>query len=343
MTAFTRQKLWTTILVITISTLPPSSGTQEFQDLYCGDKNCYEVLGLSRDTSTKRDIGRAYRKLAGKWHPDMFRTSSEKEEAEKRFMQVASAYETLKDDESRSEYDYMMDHPEEMWRNYYRYYRRRVGPKVDVRLVVAVLISVISVGQYYFAWNNYSEAIKCLAMIPKYRIQAVQIAKDEGLLKRDKKADRFKSKEEIKDEEEGVIRKIIEDKMDIRGGYAKPHWTDILWVQLVILPVTTYRWAKFYIRWLCKFGIMREEYGEQEKLYVIRKFLKVSQGQFDQMPEEEVADMMNKELWIKENFKEWKKEKENEMRIKMAESGRYKQYRRYMKNHGNDRMTFDDS
>jgi len=42
-------------------------------------------------------------------------------------------------------------------------------------------------------------------------------------------------------------------------------------------------------------------------------------------------------------LQEWKQEKEDEMRIKMAQSGRYKQYRRYMKNHGPDRMTFDDS
>ena len=70
-------------------------------------------------------------------------------------------------------YDYMLEHPEEMWRNYYRYYRRRVGPKVDVRLVLAVTISLISAGQYYFAWTNYNEAIKCLAAIPKYRIQVI--------------------------------------------------------------------------------------------------------------------------------------------------------------------------
>ena len=38
-------------------------------------------------------------------------------------------------------------------------------------------------GQYYFAWNNYSEAIKCLAAIPKYRIQATEIAKSEGKVK----------------------------------------------------------------------------------------------------------------------------------------------------------------
>jgi hypothetical protein len=35
------------------------------------------------------------------------------------------------------------------------------------------------------------------------------IAKEDGLLKRDKKADRGKSKEEIKDEEEKVLRQVL--------------------------------------------------------------------------------------------------------------------------------------
>merc|ERR1719147_290838 len=309
-------------------------------DIYCGDMNCYQVLGIERDAS-KKDIAKSYRKLAGKWHPDAFRTPEEKEIGEKKFMQIATAYETLREDESRAEYDYMLDHPEEMWRNMYRYYRRK-GPKVDVRLVIAVTVTLISAGQYYFAWNNYNEAIKCLSAIPKYRIQATEIAKSDGLLKKDKKADRWKTKEEIREEEENVIRGIIADKMDIKGGYAKPHWSDVLWIQMIIFPWTTYKWAAFYLSWLWRFGIKREEYGRAEQLYVIRKNLGVSQGQFDQLEEDEVENMLELELWEKEKFKVWKDEKDAEMRIKMASSGRYKQYRRYMKNHGGDRMTFED-
>ena len=102
----------------------------------------------------------------------------------------------------------MLDHPEEMWRNYYRYYSRRLAPKVDVRLVIAVTISVISAVQYYSAWSNYEEAIKYLVTVPKYRIKATEIAKEDGLLKRDKKAERGKSKDELKQEEERVIRSV---------------------------------------------------------------------------------------------------------------------------------------
>jgi len=329
------------ILILSGKVLCSDSEDGPMVDIYCGDKNCYDLLGVSRE-SDRKEISKAYRKLAQKWHPDMFRSQEEKDIAEKKFMLIATAYETLRDEESRADYDYMLDHPEEMWRNYYRYYRRRVGPKVDVRLVLAVTISLISAGQYYFGWNNYNEAIKCLSQIPKYRIQATEIAKSEGLLKRDKKADRGKSKETIKEEEENVIRQIISDKMDIKGGYAKPHWSDVLWIQLVIFPYTFYKWSQFYLRWLWKFGILREEYGRDEKLYVIRKNLGVSVGQFSQMEDEEVEDMLEGELWIKDKFKVWKEEKDAEMRVKMAQSGRYKQYRRYMKNHGSDRMTFED-
>lgn len=69
-------------------------------------------------------------------------------------------YEILKDEESRADYDYMLDHPEEVYSHYYRYYRRRVAPKVDVRLVIAVSISIISAIQYFTSWQRYSVSFK---------------------------------------------------------------------------------------------------------------------------------------------------------------------------------------
>ena len=55
---------------------------------------------------------------------------------------------------------------------------------------------------------------------------------------------------------------------------------------------------------------------------MVRKNLGVSQGQFDQLEEEEVEEMLELELWQKDNFAVWKEEKEAEKRIKMAQSGR---------------------
>lgn len=56
---------------------------------------------------------------------------------------------------------------------------------------------------------------------------------------------------------------------------------DILWVQLVLLPYWTFQYISWYARWVWKFGILREEYGDEEKLYIIRKNMGMSGGQFD--------------------------------------------------------------
>ena len=95
--------------------------------------------------------------------------SVSKEEAEANFRRIATAYEVLRDDDSRVDYDYMVDHPEELYSHYYRYYRRRAAPNVDIRLVVAVCITIISAIQYYSAWDRYETAIKYLTTVQKYR------------------------------------------------------------------------------------------------------------------------------------------------------------------------------
>ena len=38
-----------------------------------------------------------------------------------------------------------------------------------------------------------------------------------------------------------LFRSIIANKMDIRGGYARPTYKDVLWVQLILLPLTIVR------------------------------------------------------------------------------------------------------
>ncbi|MEQ2192694.1 DnaJ subfamily C member 25 [Xenoophorus captivus] len=153
----------------------------------------------------------------------------------------------------------------------------------------------------YVSWcSSYNKAINYLVTVPKYRIQATEIAKQQGLLNRTKeKGKNRRSKEEIREQEEEVIRDIIKNKIDIKGGYQRPSLSDILLCQIVLFPYYLSSYVAWYVCWMYRFTICREEYGEEEKLYLIRS------AQFDSLEENTKQAFLEKQLWIKENY-EWK-------------------------------------
>jgi curved DNA-binding protein CbpA len=68
-------------------------------------RNFYEVLGVSRNAS-KKEIKEKYYSLARKFHPDR---ASDKQIADKMFVQINRAYSTLYNDSKREKYDAGLD------------------------------------------------------------------------------------------------------------------------------------------------------------------------------------------------------------------------------------------
>ena len=64
-------------------------------------RDCYEVLGVTKDAG-EREIKKAYKKLAMKYHPD--RNQGDKQ-AEDKFKEVKEAYDILSDQNKRAAYD----------------------------------------------------------------------------------------------------------------------------------------------------------------------------------------------------------------------------------------------
>ena len=60
------------------------------------------MLGVSKDADDKQ-LKKAYRKLAVKWHPD--KNPDNVEQAEEKFKEINEAYEVLSDEKNRKIYD----------------------------------------------------------------------------------------------------------------------------------------------------------------------------------------------------------------------------------------------
>jgi DnaJ-domain-containing protein 1 len=82
-----------------------------FEEYDCGEKTCYDVLELSRE-STPNEIKVMYKKLSLQYHPDKTDDPADRE----RYAAVRQAYDTLSDPAKRAEYDNILDNPFLNWR-----------------------------------------------------------------------------------------------------------------------------------------------------------------------------------------------------------------------------------
>ena len=70
------------------------------------NQSLYEILGVEKNASAD-DIKSAYRRMAKKYHPDVYATADEKtkKDAEAKFKEITHAYEVLSDPQKKAAYD----------------------------------------------------------------------------------------------------------------------------------------------------------------------------------------------------------------------------------------------
>ncbi len=84
-------------------------------------KNYYDILGINFDAS-QEEIKKAFREMAMKYHPDKHQDEENIEYYEAMFKEINEAYEVLRDDEKRRQYniDYILYEEEQKRREYRR-------------------------------------------------------------------------------------------------------------------------------------------------------------------------------------------------------------------------------
>ncbi|CAL4141614.1 unnamed protein product, partial [Meganyctiphanes norvegica] len=200
------------------------------------NQNFYELMEISQDAELP-EIKKAYRRLSKVLHPD----KNDADDAEVKFRQLVSVYETLRDDGKRKIYDRVLVEGLPDWRSPIFYYRR--ARKMSMLEISIILTAVISVTQYLMAWGSYIDKRHTL---------------EEFLVKKYKINDRKRKKNE--DFENNLEQ--MENELNL---IPRPSWWNILPIQLGKLLIFLVTGGPSMVRSILESIKLEKERRQQEK------------------------------------------------------------------------------
>jgi DnaJ family protein C protein 25 len=312
------------------------------QNIFCGKFDCYKILGFDYESFGKvkpdtKEITKRYRQLSREWHPD----KSKHKNAKERFVKIARAYEVLTDREQRKEYDDLRYNQEAYFMKYGSSVLWSYAPQTDTSIVVIVLFLLGNIASWYMQKHRWQMVANRLikaaledwtpsqggtAESKQLREEALTIlAKREdssgesaettpAKSGKQKAAGKAKQKLSLKDKKkeeqdalEPIIAALVNDIKDFGGGFHQPTWKDLMAVGLVKLPMK----ITAGIVWETKYWLRRArniELSDEEKEVLTERA--VGSVAWDIASEEDREEMLKRQLWVKENFNDWKEDQE---------------------------------
>ncbi|KAE8733194.1 Chaperone protein dnaJ 50 [Hibiscus syriacus] len=161
-------------------------------------------------------------------------------ESRKFFVEIANAYEILKDEATREQYDYAISHPEEVFYNTACYYRAYYGHKTAVDIVKKTP-----------AYKN--------------RLWALELERSGGTTNK-KKSNRQMDKKKEED-----LSKELE--LDIKGAEKLSIW-ELIGVRFILLPYTIGKLLLWYGCWFWRYKVKKAPYSWEDAAYLTRNSLR---------------------------------------------------------------------
>jgi DnaJ homolog subfamily C member 25 len=338
------------------------------KNIFCGDFDCYKILGFDYESfgtvkPTTKEITKRYRRLSRVWHPD----KSKHKNAKARFVKIARAYEVLTKFELRNEYDALRYDQLGYLHKYGSSVLWTYAPKTDMVVVILLLLIIANIVSWYSQKHRWqmvaNRLIKAAAedwtpkeggtpeskqlredalvvLATREAAEAAALSDDtngtdtpatvsDTKSKKKKELKKLPNRERKKQEQElllPIITEFVNAIDDFGGGFHKPTYKDLLIVTMAQFP---FKFGKAVI-WEIGYWIRRLqklELNDDERAVLTERAVGIT---WSVASEEDRQDMVKRQLWIKENFLEWKEEQElkklsvteQKMYIKLKKKGK---------------------
>lgn len=248
--------------------------------LFCGQDDCFELLGLKRNAS-KLEIRRAYRRLSSELHPDKRPGDPTAKES---FRKLGNAYETLTDDAKRAKYEDFLDNPGKYWQFLMENAREVYAPKSNVIVVVSGIIGIMTLIHWLNMNHTYNETLRRMRESQEFKRNVDRLLKSKQAATRE--------------EAEAMIN------LDI-VGLQEPNWRNLIVFKMARLPVELAKYIAWNVKWLVSYKVRRCEYSDEDKKYLIRRNLEMSDEEWSGISEKDLKTYMDEEVWDKEKCKEY--------------------------------------
>lgn len=283
-----------------VLTLLAATFTLHASALFCGDDNCFELLGIQRN-ATKAEVRRAYRRLSVEKHPDK-RPGDEK--ALEEFRKIGNAYETLTDNAKRAKYEDFLDNPGKYWKYFLDNAKEVYAPKSNVFLVITGLIGIATLIHWLNMNHIYKQTLLRLKETQDFKREVARLIKTKQAA--------------TKEEAEAMIN------LDV-VGLEEPNWRNLIVFKMLAVPGHLAKLAMWRLNWIIKYKIRKQEYSDDDKAYLIQKNLKLSDEDWAKVSGKDKELYLKEELWDVERCKEFLFHK----RIEMNRLGKTKKKKKH--------------
>ncbi|KAG0567374.1 hypothetical protein M758_7G147800 [Ceratodon purpureus] len=270
--------------------------------IYCEEDDCYDLLGVPT-SATPSDIKKAYYKLSLKYHPD----KNPDPDTKLKFQKIATAYEILKDEAKREQYDYAIAHPEQFFYNTARYYQAYYGPQADLRAVLVGVLVLLSFFQFLNEKIRHAQMVDMVKQTPAYKnkLKALELERSGGVTSK-KKTPRNRRVEGADD---------LSKELDLQiSGAEQPTIWRLLGVRFILLPYTLGKLAIWEASWVWRYWIKKMPYSWDDASYLTRSCLGIPSTNWRSMSDRVRDALIVKRLWIRSNLDAYRAETSRDTR-----------------------------